>query len=91
MKTLNDFKNFFSILGIVSLIFWTCASESVSNTVNPPQLIGGNYQIESSFDNRFFVLNTETGVMKTYTVVNNQWVEYPEFYNGHLEAITFTH
>jgi len=29
--------------------------------------------------------------MKTYTVVNNQWVEYPESYNGHLEAITFTH
>jgi hypothetical protein len=29
--------------------------------------------------------------MKTYTVVNNQWVEYPESYEGHLQAITFTH
>jgi hypothetical protein len=91
MKFLNDFKNVFAIVGVVSLIFWTCASESVSTTVNSPQLIGGNYQVESSFDNRFLVLNIETGVMKTYTVVNNQWVEYPESYNGHLEAITFTH
>ena len=78
MKFLNDFKNVFSIVGVVSLIFWTWASESVSTTVNSPQLIGGNYQVESSFDNRFLVLNIETGVMKTYTVVNNQWVEYPE-------------
>tara|TARA_B100001094_G_scaffold327697_1_gene386464 strand:- start:195 stop:470 length:276 start_codon:yes stop_codon:yes gene_type:complete len=91
MKFLNDFKNFFAIVGVVSLIFWACASESVSSIENPPQLIGGNYQVESSFDNRFLVLNTETGVMKTYTVVNNQWVEYPESYNGHLETITFTH
>ena len=91
MKFLNDFKNVFAIVGVVSIVFWTCASESLSTTVNPPQLIGGNYQVESSFDNRFLVLNTETGVMKTYTVVNNQWVEYPESYNGHLEAITFTH
>tara|TARA_Y100000385_G_scaffold254824_1_gene279929 strand:- start:137 stop:412 length:276 start_codon:yes stop_codon:yes gene_type:complete len=91
MKFLNNFKNVFAIVGVVSLIFWTCASESVSTTVNSPQLIGGNYQVESSFDNRFLVLNIETGVMKTYTVVNNQWVEYPESYNGHLEAITFTH
>ena len=91
MKFLNDFKNVFAIVGVVSIVFWTCASESVSTTVNSPQLIGGNYQVESSFDNRFLVLNIETGVMKTYTVVNNQWVEYPESYNGHLEAITFTH
>ena len=91
MKFLNDFKNLFAVIGVVSLIFWTCASESATTTVNPPQLIGGNYQVESSFDNRFLVLNTETGVMKTYTVVNNQWVEYPESYEGHLQAITSTH
>ena len=93
MKFLNDFKNVFAIVGVVSIIFWTCASESTSDdsSSNLPQITGGNYQVESSFDNRFLVLNTETGVMKTYTVVNNQWVEYPESYNGHLEAITFTH
>ena len=29
MKFLNDFKNIFTVLGIVSIIFWTCSSESV--------------------------------------------------------------
>ena len=43
MKFLNDFKNLFAVIGVVSLIFWTCASESAPTTVNPPQLIGGNY------------------------------------------------
>jgi hypothetical protein len=70
MKFLNDFKNLFAIVGVVSIIFWTCASESTSDTtnVNPPQLTGGTYQVEHVDDNgyRIVVLNTETGVMKSY-------------------------
>ena len=45
MKFLNDFKNLFAIVGVVSIIFFTCASESTSTNVNLPQLIGGTYQI----------------------------------------------
>ena len=92
MKFLNDFKNVFAIVGVVSIIFWTCASESTSDTtnVNPPQLTGGTYQVAYSNDNlRIVVLNTETGVMKTYlrAAINSyEWAEDP-----YTPAITFTH
>ena len=79
MKFLNDFKNLFAIVGVVSLIFWTCASDSVSNDSNddsslPPQITGGTYQI-SAFgttggSSRIVALNTETGVIKTYYMAN---------------------
>ena len=88
MKFLNDFKNFFAILGVVSVIFWTCASESTSDTtnVNPPQLTGGTYQVSMGDYNRMVILNTETGVLKSYYFVpssttissystNGEWVE----------------
>ena len=72
MKFLNDFKNVFAIVGVVSIIFWTCASDSTSddNSSNlPPQLTGGTYQVESISGGtiqRIVVLNTETGVIKSY-------------------------
>ena len=98
MKFLNDFKNIFAVLGIVSIIFWTCASDSTSddNSSNlPPQLTGGTYQVMSWGDSAsIVVLNTETGVMKTFFGYNNgsdfQWIEAP-LVNGNYAPITFTH
>ena len=72
MKFLNDLKNLFAIVGVVSLIFWTCASESTSDTtnVNPPQQITegyGKYQVAlDNGGNRMVIINTETGVLKSY-------------------------
>ena len=100
MKFLNDFKNIFAIVGVVSIIFWTCASDSTSddNSSNlPPQLTGGTYQVENltKTGNPFIVvLNTETGVMKTFLADNSsgfyQWTEFPTV-NGNYDPITFTH
>ena len=98
MKFLNDFKNVFAIVGVVSIIFWTCASDSSSddNSSNlPPQLIGGTYQVENiaTGNNPFIVvLNTETGVMKTYIDSQGQWIEYNQTGSGDFyDPITFTH
>ena len=96
MKFLNDFKNLFAILGVVSLIFWTCASESTSDdsSSNLPQITGGTYQVEHlSGGNVIVVLNTESGVMKTYyrnTSTLNIWLDYNDF-DGVDRTITFTH
>ena len=96
MKFLNDFKNLFAILGVVSIIFWTCSAESSSDdsSSNLPQITGGTYQVSSVGDNSsmIVVLNTETGVMKTYfggSLVNAgiQWQEAVTNY----APITFTH
>ena len=80
MKFLNDFKNLFAIVGVVSIIFWTCASESTSDTtnVNPPQLTGGTYQVDIVGSQLMVILNTETGVLKSYVNTidtNYEWVE----------------
>lgn len=80
MKFLNDFKNLFAIVGVVSIIFWTCSAESTSTNVNPPQQITdgyGKYQAALT-DNHMVILNTETGVLKSYTWssgTNYEWVE----------------
>ena len=77
MKFLNDFKNLFAIVGVVSLIFWTCASESTSDTtnVNPPQLTGGTYQITNAGNSLLVALNTETGVIKSYSFNVGNWYD----------------
>ena len=78
MTFLNDFKNLFAIVGVLSIIFWTCASESTSTNVNPPQLTGGTYQVSMSTINKMVILNTETGVLKSYVNTidtNYEWVE----------------
>jgi hypothetical protein len=87
MKFLNDFKNLFAIVGVFSIIFWTCASESTSTNVNPPQLTGGTYQMQIYNSNDLHVLNTETGVYKKFYYLNNnsEWEEQPE------RTTTFTH
>jgi hypothetical protein len=102
MKFLNDFKNLFAIVGVVSIIFWTCSAESTSDTtnVNPPQLTGGVYQVSHSGTLGYMtVLNNDTGVMKTYSRANVQtsgtgfyeWVETSTIPNGGMPQITFTH
>ena len=95
MKFLNDFKNLFAIIGVVSIIFWTCASESTSTNVNPPQLTDGVYQVSvgstnfgnnNSYLSYLVALNTKTGVMKTFirTNTSSSWSEL-------TDELTFTH
>ena len=92
MKFLNDFKNLFAIVGVVSIIFWTCASESTSTNVNPPQLSDGIYQVEvidsGNIDATVGVLNTQTGAMKLYTVFFDGDTQ---FWGDNDNDITFTH
>ena len=97
MKFLNDFKNVFAIVGVVSIIFWTCASESTSDdsSSNLPQITGGTYQVSSVGDNssQIVVLNTESGVMKTYyrgQSTSYIWTDYSDI-DGIDRTITFTH
>ena len=103
MKFLNDFKNLFAIVGVVSIIFWTCSAESTSDDSSsnlPPQITGGTYQVSHSGTMGYMtVLNTDTGVMKTYTRANVQtsgtgffeWVEASSVPNVGMAQITFTH
>ncbi|MDA9030187.1 hypothetical protein N9H59_03705 [Flavobacteriaceae bacterium] len=97
MKLPNFLIHTFAAVGVISLIFWSCAaadSDNIDNIDNPPQLTGGTYQVER-VDNSYatiVVLNTETGVMKSYLIQTiggiPQWAENP---NGYLPETTFTH
>ena len=93
MKFLNDFKNLFAVVGVVSIIFWTCDSESTSTNVNPPQLTGGTYQV--TYSNQLLIaLNTETGVVKTFVLNSNgfevNWEQVSS--NGYIyNDLTLTH
>ena len=95
MKFLNDFKNLFAIVGVVSIIFWTCASESTSTNVNLPQLTGGTYQISQATPYYMSIINTETGVVKSYYRdgdTDGEWVIgwYEAFPNA-SGSVTATH
>ena len=94
MKLPNFLIHTFAAVGVISLIFWSCAAADSDSIDNPPQLTGGTYQVEhiddvGDFQSIISVLNTESGVMKTYILFRDNsvtpiWVEgYPE--------ITFTH
>ena len=94
MKFLNDFKNLFAIVGVVSIIFWTCASESTSDNSSsnlPPQITEGygKYQVcnfnVSGVDN-LVVLNTENGIMKMYTLESDDTFGAQEY-----QTLTVTH
>ena len=87
MKLPNFLIHTFAAVGVISLIFWSCAAADSDSIDNPPQLTGGTYQVEHVDDigNRIVVLNTETGVMKTYTRNSSEWVE------SNPATITFTH
>lgn len=81
MKFLNDFKNVFAIVGVVSIIFWTCASDSTSddNSSNlPPQITEGygKYQMTNygQYNAGIAILNTENGVAKMYYLLEGNYV-----------------
>ena len=79
MKFLNDFKNIFAVLGIVSIIFWTCSSDSVLNVISDDDDSDdyGKYQV-SLYENRMVILNTQTGVLKSYfynNSSNGEWID----------------
>ena len=94
MKLPNFLIHTFAAVGVISLIFWSCAAAESDSIDNPPQLTGGTYQVEHVDDNglKIVVLNTENGVMKTYYAQNiggiSQWAELP---SGGYPEITFTH
>jgi len=82
MKFPNYLKNVFAGLGVLSLIFYTCASESTSDDSSsnlPPQITEGygKYQVSMSDYLNMTILNTETGVLKTYyrNLQTNEWSE----------------
>jgi len=94
MKLPNFLIHTFAAVGVISLIFWSCAAADSDSIDNPPQLTGGTYQVELIDDDntitRIAVLNTQTGVMKSYTIVNAVqnpiWME-----DENVAGITFTH
>ena len=91
MKLPNFLIHTFAAVGVISLIFWSCAAADSDSIDNPPQLTGGTYQVEHLSGFTIVVLNSETGVMKTYqnqTIGGiSQWAEYPDGF----PEITFTH
>jgi len=92
MKLPNFLIHTFAAVGVISLIFWSCAAADSDSIDNPTQLTGGTYQVEVIDSGNVYstvgVLNTQTGAMKVYTVLfdgdTNFWVD-------NENDITFTH
>lgn len=86
--------NSFAVLGVTSLFLYTCAAadidETDNTTPNPPINSGGIYQVSRAGGDGslIVVLNSETGVMKTYRgdINANGWAESSDF-----AEINFTH
>jgi hypothetical protein len=86
--------NSFAVLGVISLFLYTCAAadiDEINNTTNNlPINSGGIYQVSRAGGDGslIVVLNTETGVMKTYryNANANGWSDSSEY-----QEITFTH
>ena len=87
--------NTFALIGFATFIFLAC-SVAEPAPVEPPQDTVtqvdvtlqndyGKYQLSDASNGRIVVLNTETGVMKTY-FGSNGWTE-----DGNYPSITFTH
>lgn len=102
MKFPNYLKNAFAGLGIVSLIFYTCAAAdeivSDNNDNNPPTMTGGVYQISTISDGTveyLVALNSETGVVKTYiwncTADGCDWLNYQGNGSFPFNDLTLTH
>jgi hypothetical protein len=100
MKFPNYLKNAFAGLGIVSLIFYTCAaadeiaSDNNDNN-NPPSMSSGVYQISThvGVDNSKYLvaLNTETGVVKTYYLdYNSNGYYWSSQYSNQAEFVDLT-
>ena len=97
MKFLNDFKNIFAVLGIVSIIFWTCSSDSVLNVISDDDDSDdyGKYQV-SLYENSMVILNTQTGVLKSYyrnASLSGEWLEGAPNNNASFASgnLTVTH
>ena len=96
-KSFNYFRNAFALIGFFIIACSVATTDEPSVEPEPPvQSNIGKYQIaigqslssssNGSAQRNLVVLNTETGVMKTYGVTNSGWVE-----NQNLPTITFTH
>ena len=86
MKLPNFLIHTFAAVGVISLIFWSCAaadSDNIDNIDNPPQISSsvGKYQVSDFGTTSMVILNTETGVLKSYYFDyeqggGNNWYEY---------------
>ena len=96
-NTFNYFRNAFALVGFFIIACSVATTDEPTIEPEPPvQSNIGKYQIATGqslsssngqYTRTLVVLNTETGVMKTYWFGNNgSWVEHPN-----LPTITFTH
>ena len=97
MKLPNFLIHTFAAVGVISLIFWSCAAADSDNIDNPPQITSsvGKYQVTGT-SGQIVVLNTETGVLKTYYInvnANYEWTEgtYNSYTNIGSGNLTVTH
>ena len=89
--------NTFAIIGVVSFIFFACSAaedemdnevQIENNEVQSVQNSYGKYQVSTvQYGNYIFkvVLNTETGVSKTYARIDGVWIERQD------SQMTYTH
>ena len=81
MKLPNFLIHTFAAVGVISLIFWGCAAADSDSIDNPPQITEGygKYQVSYSDYSYMVILNTETGVLKSYIrnffITNGEWIE----------------
>ena len=62
-----------AIVGAVSLIIMACSADNSNNTASTNAV--GKYQITSGASGCFDVIDTETGVVKSYTKIGTS-IEY---------------
>ncbi|MDG1285237.1 MAG: hypothetical protein P8P34_04860 [Flavobacteriaceae bacterium] len=96
MKLPNFLIHTFAAVGVISLIFWSCAAADSDNIDNPPQITSsvGKYQISnySSSSATIAIINTETGVLKSYFMTGSTWYEVgTQALAGENGNITATH
>ncbi|MDB2493192.1 hypothetical protein N9X15_03445 [Flavobacteriaceae bacterium] len=92
MKLPNFLIHTFAAVGVISLIFWSCAAADSDNIDNPPQVTSsvGKYQV-AGVDGKMVVLNTESGVLKTYYSSANNWTDAQNVIVGTDGNLTVTH
>ena len=87
--------HFFAVVGFGTFILLACSVDEIAgsmennNNNNNSEIVSndyGKYQVSTTESYGIVVLNTETGVLKTYYAQAGGWTE-----NQNLPAITFTH
>ena len=97
MKLPNFLIHTFAAVGVISLIFWSCAaadSDNIDNIDNPPQISSsvGKYQVSNIGNYAMVILNTETGVLKSYYLSGDDWYDYGTNVSaGAVGNLTVTH